>query len=333
MGNLKKLLYGLSYQSGLSKSLFQHKEHEGKLILTYHNILPAATLTPFFTNNVDVATDTFEFQIKSLLEKFRIQPAEEIIDPAKKGIYLSFDDGMLNQIEIVEPILNKHGITAMFAICSGLVQNEIEFTWRDEIFLMLKSLLNIKFIVPDLPTISGQEITVANLNTAAAALTEFIQVNNKMDNVYGYLDEVLSMNNLSFKRDSFLELRYSPMNIMDVKYLKNQGHLISSHTNTHRKLSMLSETELRKELDISKEYFTKEIGDCDNLVYPYGTSDEVNNKVRDFADKAGYKHAFLNTMKDFKNDDLLVPRINMGNVSTKSQLFGILAGLNKIFHK
>lgn len=121
------------------------------------------------------------------------------------------------------------------------------------------------------------------------------------------------------------------MNITDVKYLKSNGHFIASHTHSHRKLSMLSDVEIEKELKISKDYFRKELGDCDALVYPYGSAGEVDNHVKDFAVGAGYKYAYLNTVKGFEKGDLFIPRINMGNVASKSQFFGILAGFNKLF--
>ncbi len=320
----------MSYDSGLSKLLVNHKQHIHKLIITYHNVLPSSELSRYFTNNVDVSADIFEFQIQSLLEKYGIQPGIEIIDPAKKGIYLSFDDGMLNNIEIIAPILKKYGITAMFAVCNGLVQKNIEFIWRDTIFLMLNSLMNKELIVPDMPSLSGKGINEKNLNKTAGAITDYIEKNNKMDHVYEYLDEILLLNNLTLNRDSFSSLRYSPVSLPDIRYLRNEGHFIVSHTNTHRKLVLLSDTELEKELTLSRNYFINELGYCDTLVYPYGTSAEVNDRVMHFVEKAGYKHAFLNTEKRFKNSELFMTRISMGNVLSKSAFFGILAGMNKL---
>ena len=330
MNNLKKILYGLSYNSGFSRLLVDHKQHVHKLIITYHNVLPSSELSRFFTNNVDVSAEIFEFQIRSLLEKFGIQPGIEIIDPAKKGIYLSFDDGMLNNIEVIAPILKKYGITAMFAVCSALLQKNIEFIWRDTIFLMLKSLMNKELILPDMPSLSGEVINEKNLNRTAAALTEHIEKNNKMDHVYEYLNEILLSNNITLNRDSFSQLRYSPMSPSDVRYLQNEGHFIVSHTNTHRKLVLLSGSELEKELTISRNYFINELGYCNTLVYPYGTSAEVGEREVQSVNKAGYKHAFLNTQNGFKNSDLFMPRISMGNVFSKSVFFGILAGMNKL---
>lgn len=330
MGMGKIFLYGLSLRSGLSGLLLNKKVKNNKLIITYHNVLPSSELTNFFTNNVDVSETTFEFQIKSLLGKYKIQPAIKIIDPERNGIFLSFDDGMYNNVEIIAPVLKKYGITAMFGICSGLVQRNIEFIWRDIIFLMLKSLMNKKLIVSDMPALSGTVINENNLNKTAAALTEHIEKNNKMDRVYEYLGEILLSNNLILNRGSFSQLRYSPMDLPDIKYLQSQGHLIVSHTHTHRKLSMLSDTELGNELQISKDYFEAELGQCETLVYPYGSQNEVNDRVRNFAADSGYKSAFVNTMKGFEKDNLFIPRINMGNVTSKSQFFGILAGLNKL---
>jgi peptidoglycan/xylan/chitin deacetylase (PgdA/CDA1 family) len=327
---ISHISYKTFFKTGLSRKILNKKVANDKVIITYHNVLPTSLFTPFFTNNVDVAESTFEFQISSLLKKYKIQPAAEILQPGKKGIYLSFDDGMLNNIEIVEPILKKYGLTAMFGICSGLVQNNIQFIWRDQIFLMLKRLLNKKIIISDIFRLSGKVVNESNLNEIATDITEFIQSENKMNEVYEYLNGVLELNNVVLKRDLFPKLRYSPMNLPDIKYLYSNGHYIASHTHSHRKLSMLSDTVLLSELNSSRQYLKKELGICDSLVYPYGSHKEVNNKVKNFAMTAGYNSAFINITKGFEKDNMFIPRVNMGNISNQSQFFGILAGINKL---
>jgi len=141
----KDVLLGSFHNLGMSSRLIDNKAKAGKLILTYHNVLPDGEMTPFYTNNVDVTTLAFEFQIKTLIDQFGIQPAHKINDPDQTGIFISFDDGMLNNIEIVEPILAKYNVTAMFAICTGLVESTIDFIWRDYLYLILKEIKGEKY--------------------------------------------------------------------------------------------------------------------------------------------------------------------------------------------
>jgi len=327
----KDFLLGSSHKLGLSKLLIKRKIKEGKLILTYHNVLPEEEMTPYYTNNVDVTTSAFEFQIKTLKNLFGIQPASKLNDTDQNGIFISFDDGMLNNIEIIEPILAKYNVTAMFGICSGLVESTIDFIWRDYLYLILKDLIGKKILISDLPSFSGSEVRDSNLDFLANAITDHIESTGQMDRVYDYLSQLTQDNKIAIRRKYVSQLRYTPMGIPDIQNLNDKGHLIASHTHTHRKLSMLSESELENEMKQSRSFLLDIIGSCDTLVYPYGSNKEVNDKVGKSAGEWGYKYAYMNTQTNHANPIFFLPRLNMRNVSTKSEFLGILAGINKIF--
>jgi len=326
----RNAFYDFFYYSGLARNLLVTQQKHKKVILTYHNVLPKEQMGPYYTNYVDVSKEAFEFQLKNLVKNFNVQPASKIIDPLCSGVFLCFDDGMSNNIDIVQPLLLLYGITAMFGVCTGLLNGDIEFIWRDRIFLLLKSLLNKKFIFPDLPSISNKEITSSNINSIAFAVTTFIQAHHKMDTVYQYLEGVENKNNFEIEDNITSRLRFIPMNLEQVKSLSSSGNLVVSHTHTHRKLSMLSDDQILFELKTSKDYLSKNIGNCDTIVYPYGTDADVNSIVKEMAKKAGYEHAFMNCNNHSK-DPLSIPRINMGNLNSVPQFFGTASGLNKIF--
>lgn len=328
--SFRSAFYDLFYYSGITRNLLYSHQRQRKVILTYHNVLPIKEIGPYYTNYVDVSKDAFEFQLKNLVKNYRIQPAFKIVDPLCSGIFLSFDDGMSNNMDIILPILTLYGITAMFGVCTGLLNGDIEFIWRDRIFLLLQSLLYKKLIFPDLPAFSNKEINLANLNIAASAITNFIQTHQKMDTVYQYWENIETQNNFKIENNITSRLRYVPMNLEEVKSLSSSGHFVVSHTHTHRKLSLLSEDQILFELKTSRDYLSKNIGDCNTMVYPYGTGAEVNYIVKELVKTTGYDHAFMNC-NNHLNDELLIPRVNMGNISTKAQLFGILAGVNKLF--
>ena len=326
----KDILLGSSYRLGLSRQLVSRKADAGKLILTYHNVLPEEEMTPYYTNNVDVTTSAFEFQIKTLKNLFGIQPASKLNDTDQNGIFISFDDGMLNNIEIIEPILAKYNVTAMFGICSGLVEGTIDFIWRDYLYLILKNLKGKKILISDLPSLSGSEIRDGNLNFIAKAITEHIESTGQMDHIYDYITRVAMENDISIPRKYVPQLRYTPMGIPDIQNLNNKGHLIASHTHTHRKLSMLSESELENEMKQSRSFLLDIIGSCDTLVYPYGSNKEVNDKVGKSAENWGYNYAYMNIPSSKPCNNFSQPRLNMRNISSKSEFLGLLAGINKI---
>ncbi|SRR6266496_3961093 len=327
---LHKAYYDFFFYTGISKNILNKQQKNRKVILTYHNVLPSTEIGPYYTNFVDVSKDVFQFHIKTLLKNFNIQPASKILNPSCNGIFLSFDDGMSNNMDIVHPILSRNGITAMFAVCSGLLNGEIDFIWRDQIFLLLQNLMNKKIFFPELSTNSSSEISSTNLNQVALELTNFIQTNKKMDIVYQYLEEIKAINNIRIEKNQVNRSRYLPMSLDEVKLLSKLGHFVVSHTHTHRKLSMLSADQILFELKTSKTFLSQNISECNTIVYPYGTSAEVNGIVRGLTKETGYEYAFMNCNNNIKND-LSIPRISMGNLNSKEKFFGVLSGLNKIF--
>ncbi|MCK5506441.1 MAG: polysaccharide deacetylase family protein [Thermodesulfovibrionia bacterium] len=63
-----------------------------------------------------------------------------------------------------------------------------------------------------------------------------------------------------------------------------------SHTKSHKKCSLLSETELLEELHESKQAIEKKLGkDCPYLCWPYG---DFNNAAVKIAKDIGYKALF-----------------------------------------
>lgn len=324
---LKKIYYKTSDYTGVSNFLINKTINSNKLILTYHNVLPEKEFTPYFTNYVDLTIDVFKNHLKFLIKNYGINDISTISDMNRNGIYLSFDDAMLNNIEIVAPILNEYGITAMFAACSSLVNGDVEYLWRDEIFLMLKNSIGKKVMIPSNDSKISILVNKNNINENATIITNIIQQEGLMHNVYHFINEIKEINNIQFKEN--LQLRYGHMSLNDLRNLKQNGHIIASHTQSHKKLFYLTDKQQYDELKLSKEYFEKNIGKTNYLVYPYGTFNEVNDYSLKAAKEIGYKNAYVNFINK-SEDNFSVSRLNLTNIKNKSVFKGVLARINKI---
>jgi len=87
----------------------------------------------------------------------------------------------------------------------------------------------------------------------------------------------------------------------------DRGVQIGSHTVSHSHLTRLSDAELGRELEDSKEEAEAELGKpCRELAYPYGEHDE---RVRAAARRAGYERAF--GLRGRKGDDYALPRADL----------------------
>jgi len=109
------------------------------------------------------------------------------------------------------------------------------------------------------------------------------------DRTRGFQDEVRTMN--------WQELRESAQMGVD----------IGSHTISHPHLTALGDSELKRELEVSKERIEDELGrPCRFLAYPFGDQDA---RVRSAARSAGYEGAFA--LNAPRGDPYAVPRVDI----------------------
>jgi peptidoglycan/xylan/chitin deacetylase (PgdA/CDA1 family) len=94
-----------------------------------------------------------------------------------------------------------------------------------------------------------------------------------------------------------------------VRELASRGFEVGSHTVTHAHLSALSDLDLARELQESKQRLETEVGStCRFLAYPYGEHDA---RVRAAAREAGYEAAFALPGREAPLDRFAFPRVGM----------------------
>jgi peptidoglycan/xylan/chitin deacetylase (PgdA/CDA1 family) len=97
------------------------------------------------------------------------------------------------------------------------------------------------------------------------------------------------------------------MNWDELREQAARGIAIGSHAVSHPHLTTLSEDELRRELNESREEIEDRLGrPCDDLAYPYGEHDE---RVRAAARAAGYRRAYA--LRDSRSDAYAAPRLDL----------------------
>jgi peptidoglycan/xylan/chitin deacetylase (PgdA/CDA1 family) len=92
-----------------------------------------------------------------------------------------------------------------------------------------------------------------------------------------------------------------------VEDLAEDGWEVGSHTLTHPHLSWLDDEALEQELLDSRRAVEARLGHCDVLAYPFGDWDP---RVRDAAERAGYRYAFtVPSTGQRRADSLSIPRV------------------------
>jgi peptidoglycan/xylan/chitin deacetylase (PgdA/CDA1 family) len=121
---LKSILF-ISLEIFLINKLFRYLNRGKVKVLLYHNIVRSEQKT-LFSNAI--TEKIFAKQIKKLQKNYNIISLSQHgqwhnISKEKVNVLLTFDDGFINNYEIVLPILQKNNIKACFFIISKCIED------------------------------------------------------------------------------------------------------------------------------------------------------------------------------------------------------------------
>jgi len=226
----------------------------GVAILRYHSVQEDPE---HFSNTIGTgiihSKAVFKEQMELIAQRFNPVTLNDILlfingekNIRRKGVAVTFDDGFLDNYETAAPILNHYGITAAFFITVNSVE-----TRKPPWFYRLRKAFFTTRSKDWLDSGEGQVWKLDNQEEKDAA---FIFACEKCARLVGDSQEV------TVKRiEDMLEVDISKKadNIMmtweQIRQLRKVGHIIGSHTLTHPNLAYLEETDLRRELILSKE--------------------------------------------------------------------------------
>jgi peptidoglycan/xylan/chitin deacetylase (PgdA/CDA1 family) len=322
---VKSLILPLGYYFPINK-IFSNKQNYA--VLCYHRIADKNKILD--KNNplsgLEVHQDIFEEQIIFLKKKFKILSLNDLkkhIEQKKKdfAISITFDDGYLDNIDLGLPILEKHNVPATIFVITRFLEKK-DFMWW---YFLWENLNNQKFIF-----INSKKILLKNkadiINWYGILSKEVINLDHITQK--NYLDKVFG-NQLNF---NYKDLIFDFDQLVNLS--KNKLIEIGSHTLTHAKLTSLNDEEIFKELSISKKIIEEKIKKKVNfLAYPYGSTNEVNNKIVKIAKEAGYQMAF-STKRSFEQSNNLfdIPRINIDNNIEKKRLTSKINGFEDFLY-
>jgi peptidoglycan/xylan/chitin deacetylase (PgdA/CDA1 family) len=196
------------------------------------------------------------------------------------AISLTYDDGSPNQFSVALPLMNKLNIPATFFIITGDVAG---------------SAYHGKFIGrPIADIIKGTADTLTNKDNfferaSAIGFTGYkgaLAFHSNAGSLYeeGKTDEAYHLIDSGYKKIRNHELQPAVKNDGGkenltwpaIKEYAVQGHEFASHTVTHPRLAVLTEPNIRYELEKSKEEIGNQLGEryTFSAECPYGTEDE-----------------------------------------------------------
>jgi peptidoglycan/xylan/chitin deacetylase (PgdA/CDA1 family) len=138
---LKKVVYPTLSMAGV----FRRISAPGVAILTYHGIMPEGykPIDSAFDGNL-VTAEAFRRQLRRLKAQYNVIAPEDLLawreskgSLPSRAVLLTCDDGLLNNLSDMLPILQQEGLKCLFFVTTASVGEERSMLWYEELFLLL----------------------------------------------------------------------------------------------------------------------------------------------------------------------------------------------------
>lgn len=301
-------------------------------ILTFHRVVEGNPILPGIEINFKDFKNRIEYLRESDFDIISIDELNKIlcegVIPKRKKIVLTFDDGYIDNYNIVYPYLLEQQIPFTIYICNGLINKSIYIWWY--LILSLYESEN-KVIIID-----NRKVKLEPSNKSI--IFKFLKSQNE-DSLKSLLSNLgidINQSNKLFNEE--IAMTWAQIS----KIAESEYVTIGAHTINHYSLKYLSDESSFDEMLLSKNEIEKHIKrKVFHFAYPFGSDNEVSERELVFAKEIGFETAVttresnLNDYKDINFHSLSRIPIN-GNVTLdefKLRINGTYGFLNKIINK
>ena len=290
------------------------------IVVNYHRVCRKERDFLFDEGVISVAPEGFEKQLKFIKRYFSVITLEELrkyyisgLELPKNPVMITFDDGYKDNYYSAFRILQEYDLKATFFISTGYIESRDMFWWDKIAYIVKYS--DAKIIRLSYPCEKEYRMPEAK-SMAIRDILGIVKTTYNLD-LKLFIDELASTAKVSLENSNSIGdemlLTWS-----EIKEMKQAGMDIGSHTETHRVLSTLPETQLAKELSGSKSALEYHLGErIYALSYPVGGENSFNQKVQEVAKRCGYTLGFsyitgVNPLREIDRFDL--KRLAVDNV-------------------
>jgi peptidoglycan/xylan/chitin deacetylase (PgdA/CDA1 family) len=263
----------------------------------------------------------FEKQIRIIARRYAV--TTELGRP--HSCLITFDDGYLNNQEIAEPVLRRHGARAYFFVPLEIAESG-EALWVDRFRLWLSAAPAGTYRIAGAPVVLDG---MRSRHEAAGILWRLIEKDYGVRHaIISDMDRAVPFPALPVD-PSLRALRYGAMSREALQGLARAGHRIGAHSRRHDILSRLPAAEL-------EEDFASCAAQIDSLyntrvyAYPFGGMMHVNDQVIAACHRAGFSGAFLYlpTLEGtgLRPGPFAMPRLTLPNTGSRFAIEAKLSG-------
>ena len=330
---LKRAVYPALHHSGC---LDRITPSGGCSVVNYHGVFPADHSTDdiFLDGNL-VQPDAFRRQLQFLKSRYHVVRPEDFrawIEQGKQlppsAVLLTCDDGLLNTLTDMLPVLQSEGVSGLFLVTAASCRNEPGMLWYEELYHLMraKPLTGSDLQLPvEIGTESSSSISFQSRWWSAVRQASRLDAETRADwmaRVRHHCGPTPALRS---------ETRWRLLNITELKQLAEAGMSIGAHTVSHPILSLCSEEEARREIQESKINLERALGQSVwAFAYPFGNPSTMGERELRLAREAGFACAFLNVEHSgsVPANPFALPRIHVTSDTTLPEFAAHLSGLH-----
>jgi len=334
------LLKRVVYPSLARAGIFRRTCGTGLAVLTYHGILPRGyrSVDATFDGNL-IEADSFRHHLILLKKSYSVISPEDFLawcegraELPSRAVLLTCDDGLLNNLTEMLPVLQERGVKCLFFVTGASTGETRRTLWYEDLFLVL-------FRAPSGPfEISCRGVKIAGeLTTKETRRSVWWNAVKRLSQVdgesrTGFLEAArLAWGvNVAGQRDNSVAAERFGLLVRDeLGALLAAGMTIGAHTLSHPMLSQCPQGIARAEIVESRTRLEAALQrPVWAMAYPFGDRESVTPEVIEMAKDAGYKAAFMNFGGGLSSPLPLhsLPRIHVTSQMSLAELEANVAG-------
>jgi peptidoglycan/xylan/chitin deacetylase (PgdA/CDA1 family) len=324
---LKRIVYPCLASAGYLRG----KANDGDLCaVTYHGVLPAGyDVTDPDRDGALVSAEQLRRQLRLLKSRYNVVSPEEVLAWAVEGrelpprsVLLTCDDGLLNTLTDMAPVLREESLSCLFFVLGASTGQNSEVLWYDELYLALLAAPIGTFSFESL----GMTVELKERGQRRRLWGDLLKRLSQFDQPEraSFIETARSQFGLSKEWDGKHQdsdgrrKRFTLLNLSQLRQLADQGMCIGSHTMHHPILSQQSSELAWKEISESRNALEKALGKrVWALAYPFGDPLSVGSREWQMAEQAGFECAFMNVGGGF---GAALPRFALPRVHVTAEM-------------
>jgi peptidoglycan/xylan/chitin deacetylase (PgdA/CDA1 family) len=329
---LKHAVYPALHHSGW---LARIKPSSGYAVVNYHGLIPSdhSEGDSFLDGNL-VRPEVFRQQLQFLKSHYCLIHPEDFrawVERSKplppRALLVTCDDGLLNTLTDMLPILQSEGVSCLFFVTGASCGDNPGLLWYEELYHLMH-LTPLSELESQLPPEAGSESSSESFQTSWWSTVKRACRLNAKDRADWM---ALVRKHCGPTQRLHSERRWRLLTAAELKLLPKAGMTIGAHTLTHPILSLCSDEEARREIEECKSALEGTLGlPIWALAYPFGNPSTMGERELRLAQESGFSCAFLNVEHwgGAPSNQFAVPRTHITSQTTVAELAAHLSGLH-----